>query len=83
MGVGICQCTKSSGPYQFSCSARVDNCEIHQPGSDGIDRIPCALVRILKDLGVRKMTLLASPRKMPSMTGFDLEVMGFKACPDN
>ena len=39
--------------------------------------------QILKDLGVRKMTLLASPRKMPSMTGFDLEVMGFKACPDN
>ena len=39
--------------------------------------------QILKDLGVRRMTLLASPRKMPSMTGFDLEVMGFKACPDH
>lgn len=39
--------------------------------------------QILKDLGVGKMTLLASPRKMPSMTGFDLEVMGFQACPDN
>jgi 3,4-dihydroxy 2-butanone 4-phosphate synthase/GTP cyclohydrolase II len=37
--------------------------------------------QILKDLGVRRMTLLASPRKMPSMTGFDLEVMGFKSCP--
>ena len=33
--------------------------------------------QILKDLGVRRMTLLASPRKMPSMTGFNLEVMGF------
>ena len=33
--------------------------------------------QILKDLGVRKMRLLAIPRKMPSMTGFDLEVTGF------
>lgn len=32
--------------------------------------------QILKDLGVGKMQLLASPRKMPSMTGFDLEVTG-------
>ena len=39
--------------------------------------------QILKDLGVRRMTLLASPRKMPSMTGFNLEVLGFKACPGN
>ena len=33
--------------------------------------------QILKDLGVGKMQLLASPRKMPSMTGFDLEVTGY------
>lgn len=33
--------------------------------------------QILRDLGVRKMRLLAVPRKMPSMTGFDLEVTGF------
>jgi 3,4-dihydroxy 2-butanone 4-phosphate synthase/GTP cyclohydrolase II len=39
--------------------------------------------QILKDLGVGKMTLLASPRKMPSMTVFNLEVMGFRACPGN
>ncbi|HEX7650072.1 MAG TPA: bifunctional 3,4-dihydroxy-2-butanone-4-phosphate synthase/GTP cyclohydrolase II, partial [Noviherbaspirillum sp.] len=32
--------------------------------------------QILKELGVGKMKLLASPRKMPSMTGFDLEVTG-------
>ena len=37
--------------------------------------------QILKDVGVRKMQLLASPRKMPSMTGFDLEVTGFVAKP--
>jgi len=34
--------------------------------------------QILKDLGVGRMRLLAQPRKMPSMTGFDLEVVGFE-----
>ncbi len=33
--------------------------------------------QILRDLGVRKMKLLAAPRKMPSMTGFGLEVSEF------
>ncbi len=37
--------------------------------------------QILKELGVGKMQLLASPRKMPSMTGFDLEVVGYLAKP--
>jgi 3,4-dihydroxy 2-butanone 4-phosphate synthase/GTP cyclohydrolase II len=39
--------------------------------------------QILKDLGVGKMKLLASPRKMPSMTGFDLEVVGYQTRPAN
>jgi 3,4-dihydroxy 2-butanone 4-phosphate synthase/GTP cyclohydrolase II len=38
--------------------------------------------QILKDIGVCKMKLLASPRKMPSMTGFDLEVVGYESTPD-
>ena len=33
--------------------------------------------QILRNLGVGKMQLLANPRKMPSMTGFDLEVTGY------
>ena len=33
--------------------------------------------QILRDLGVGRMKLLAQPRKMPSMSGFDLEVTGF------
>ena len=37
--------------------------------------------QILRDLGVRQMKLLASPRRMPSMTGFDLEVTGYIATP--
>lgn len=38
--------------------------------------------QILKDLQVCKMQLLASPRKMPSMTGFNLEVTGYRARPE-
>ena len=37
--------------------------------------------QILRELGVGKMQLLASPRKMPSMTGFDLAVSGYRAKP--
>ncbi len=39
--------------------------------------------QILRELGVGKMKLLANPRKMPSMTGFNLEVVGHQASPDN
>jgi 3,4-dihydroxy 2-butanone 4-phosphate synthase/GTP cyclohydrolase II len=34
--------------------------------------------QILKDVNVGKMRLLSNPRKMPSMAGFDLEVVGFQ-----
>jgi 3,4-dihydroxy 2-butanone 4-phosphate synthase/GTP cyclohydrolase II len=37
--------------------------------------------QILRDLNVGKMRLMARPRKMPSMTGFDLEVTGFIEAP--
>jgi len=33
--------------------------------------------QILRDLGVGKMKLMAHPRRMPSMTGFGLEVTGY------
>jgi 3,4-dihydroxy 2-butanone 4-phosphate synthase/GTP cyclohydrolase II len=35
--------------------------------------------QILRDLGIRRMKLLGSPRRMPSMTGYGLEVTGFIA----
>ena len=37
--------------------------------------------QILRDLGVGKMRLMATPRKMPSMTGFGLEVTGYAEMP--
>jgi 3,4-dihydroxy 2-butanone 4-phosphate synthase/GTP cyclohydrolase II len=35
--------------------------------------------QILRQLGVRRMRLLGSPRRMPSMTGYGLEITGFTA----
>ena len=35
--------------------------------------------QILRELGIAKMRLLGSPRRMPSMTGYGLEVTGFLA----
>ena len=37
--------------------------------------------QILRDLGVGRMRLLATPRKMPSMAGFGLEVTGYAELP--
>jgi GTP cyclohydrolase II len=37
--------------------------------------------QILRDLNVGRMRLLARPRKMPSMAGFDLEVTGYESEP--
>lgn len=38
--------------------------------------------QILRELGVGKMRLLASPRKIPSMSGWDLEVCGYLSTDD-
>ena len=35
--------------------------------------------QILRELGVARMKLLGSPRRMPSMTGYGLDVTGFQA----
>ena len=37
--------------------------------------------QILLDIGVRRMRLLGSPRRMPSMVGFGLEITGFTTVP--
>ena len=37
--------------------------------------------QILREMGVRRMRLLGSPRRMPSMTGYGLEITGYTAAP--
>jgi 3,4-dihydroxy 2-butanone 4-phosphate synthase/GTP cyclohydrolase II len=57
------------------------------PGADPAPRRAAALdlrtygigAQILRELGVVRMQLLGSPRRMPSMTGYGLEVTGFVA----
>ncbi|MGQ0750359.1 MAG: bifunctional 3,4-dihydroxy-2-butanone-4-phosphate synthase/GTP cyclohydrolase II [Betaproteobacteria bacterium] len=57
-----------------------------QPRSPGQARIALRNygigAQILRDLKVKKMRLLALPRPMPSMAGFDLEVTGYLEPPD-
>jgi 3,4-dihydroxy 2-butanone 4-phosphate synthase/GTP cyclohydrolase II len=55
-----------------------------QPSSRAAQSAPAVALRnygmgaqILKDLKVKKMRLMAQPRRMPSMAGFGLEVTGY------
>ena len=38
--------------------------------------------QILRTLGVSRMQVLGAPRRMPSMTGYGLETVGFLPLPD-
>lgn len=58
---------RASTPVETSHTAQWD------PRSYGIG------AQILCDIGVGKMRLLATPRKLPSMAGFGLEVVGYAA----
>ena len=81
-GVGVavllnCQESSTRLVEQFSRLA------LQQSGQTAPQKTPTELLlygigaQILIDVGVHRMTLLGSPRKMPSMGGFGLEVMGF------
>jgi len=50
-----------------------------QPATKWDPRIFGIGAQILRDLGVGRMRVLATPRRMPSMSGFGLEVTGFEA----
>ena len=38
--------------------------------------------QILRECGVQKMTLMGTPRRMPSMAGYGLEVAGYTPSPN-
>ena len=60
-------------------AALPDQAASQRPAAKWDPRIYGIGAQILRDLGVRKMKLLASPRRMPSVIGFDLEVTGYVA----
>src|SRR5438067_9671162 len=51
------------------------------PGRSADLRVYGIGAQILRDLGIGRMRLMAAPRKMPSMTGFGLEVTGYASRP--
>jgi 3,4-dihydroxy 2-butanone 4-phosphate synthase/GTP cyclohydrolase II len=56
----------------------VDGSQALRPRAEAMDLRTYGIgAQILRDLGVCKMRLLAHPRRMPSMAGFNLEVTGF------
>ena len=75
-GVGVAvllNCTQSTEALEARLGERVD-----PRASRSVDlRVYGIGAQILRDLGVRRMRLMATPRKMPSMAGFGLEVVGY------
>jgi len=51
--------------------------EADKPAAKWDPRLYGIGAQILREVGVGKMRLLASPRKMPSMAGFGLEICGY------
>jgi 3,4-dihydroxy 2-butanone 4-phosphate synthase/GTP cyclohydrolase II len=82
-GVMVLLNCEESAEQLFAQFAALDTPEVRHKGrAASMDLRTYGIgAQILKDLGVGKMQLLASPRKMPSMTGFDLEVSGYLAKP--
>ncbi len=59
---------------QFEGTARA----AHAPGRGAMDLRSYGIgAQVLRQCGVHKMRLLGSPRRMPSMTGYGLEITGY------
>ena len=74
-GVIVLLHRKESGDDLLAALAPADTTA--RPAAKWDPRIYGIGAQILRELGVTKMRLLASPRKMPSMAGFGLEVVGY------
>ena len=72
----LLNCTQSTQALEARLSGR--GRESGPPGGRSMDlRLYGIGAQILRDLGIGRMRLMAAPRKMPSMTGFGLEVTGY------
>ena len=70
----LLNCTQSAE----ALAARITEADARRGVSRSFDlRVYGIGAQILRDLGVRRMRLMAAPRKMPSMAGFGLEVTGY------
>ena len=73
----LMNCSQSGETLQAQLSAQLTGQRPARQGRSMDLRNYGIGAQILRDLGVGKMRLLAAPRKMPSMTGFGLEVTGY------
>jgi 3,4-dihydroxy 2-butanone 4-phosphate synthase/GTP cyclohydrolase II len=59
---------------QFEGTAKAS----HAPGRGRMDLRSYGIgAQILRNCGVNKMRLMGNPRRMPSMTGYGLEIAGY------
>ncbi|MEO7031626.1 MAG: bifunctional 3,4-dihydroxy-2-butanone-4-phosphate synthase/GTP cyclohydrolase II [Herbaspirillum sp.] len=82
--VVLLNCDEESAEQMFEQFQALDNPQSPRPRSTRMDLRTYGIgAQILKDIGVGKMRLLSNPRKMPSMTGFNLEVVGYQSPPEH
>jgi 3,4-dihydroxy 2-butanone 4-phosphate synthase / GTP cyclohydrolase II len=68
----------SADAATLSAQALPDTAPAHAGTRSALDLRTYGIgAQILRDLGVARMRVLGSPRRMPSMTGYGLEVTGF------
>lgn len=79
-GTGVIVLMHHPETGQEILSALGEQTAAQRPAAKWDPRIFGIGAQILRNLGVGKMKLLAQPRHMPNMAGFELEVTGF-ACP--
>ncbi len=81
VGKGVIVMLRGQGGNDDVLAALQPQAPAQRPAAKWDPRLYGIGAQILRDLGVRKMKLLASPRRMPSVAGFDLEVTGHIASP--
>ncbi len=82
-GSGIIVLLRRTSSTPDLLAALLDEGDAARPAAKWDPRLYGIGAQILRDLNVRKMRLLASPRKMPSMAGFQLEVTGYMTPEEN
>ena len=76
-GSGVIVLLRRASSTPDLLAALMGESETAKPAAKWDPRLYGIGAQILRDLGVRRMKLLASPRKMPSMAGFQLEITGY------
>jgi len=79
-GSGVMVLMNCSQPGE-ALEARLEEAPPPNAGRSADLRLYGIGAQILRDLGVGRMRLMAAPRKMPSMAGFGLEVVGYLSAP--